>query len=350
MDLTKRKVLLGLSGGVDSAAAAALLLEQGCDVTALTLWTWPDSAWNDPRLKRAAHSAKILGLKHIVLDVRREFHDNVIDPFIRDWKVGQTSNPCVTCNATLKFQKLRAIADELGCDYFATGHYARLTGSESGRFLMRARYRDQDQSYFLYRLTQSLLDRLIFPLGEKNKQDARAIASMSQDPVAGVKDSQDICFLESGNLKDFLKKRGLSEKTGSFLNRSGQVIGEHKGSWLFTVGQRRRLGQSFGKRMTVLSINHTRNAVVLGDEEDALMYEMALHDVVYLTSLSQMFGAEVQLRSQGTTYSASVTMASDKQQAVVRFEKPVRLSSPGQSAVFYDGDRVIGGGIVGEMT
>ncbi|HZK28783.1 MAG TPA: tRNA 2-thiouridine(34) synthase MnmA [Clostridia bacterium] len=348
-DPAQKNVLIGLSGGVDSAAAAALLLERGYAVTAVTLWTWQNSDSNDPRLERASNSANVLGLRHIILDVRQTFYDDVICPFVGAWKLGKTPNPCVMCNATLKFHKLRELADELGCHYLATGHYARLTGDAPGRFLRRASYRRHDQSYFLYRLRQPLLDRLLLPLGEKNKQDARAIASKVQDSVAGTKDSQDICFLESGDLREYLKNQGFSEEPGPFLDLSGQVIGQHQGSWLFTVGQRRRLGQSFGRRMTVLSIDHERNSVVLGGEEDAFISEITLGDVVAYQDLPLAFNAGVQLRSQGSTLPASVTMATDKRQAVVKFKMPVRLSSPGQSVVFYEDDRVLGGGIVEKM-
>ncbi|NLA82054.1 MAG: tRNA 2-thiouridine(34) synthase MnmA [Clostridiaceae bacterium] len=344
-----KKVLLGLSGGVDSTASASLLKEQGYEVTAVSLWTWQEE--EDPeRLERASQSAALLGLPHLILDVRDDFYQNVVGPFVAAWGQGLTPNPCVFCNPNFKFDKMAKLADELGCHYIATGHYARVGRHESDYWLYRASHRRQDQSYFLYRLPADLLERILFPLGGKSKDQARQIASRFGDPVAQARDSQDICFLAKGQLKPFLKKQGLKQEEGPFLNPQGQVVGHHSGAWQFTVGQRRHLGQALGQRMTVLAIDGHKNTVTLGDEDQAMMEAMTLTDCFWPHPPPTSLELELQLRSQGIPHPASVIVTDQGREAGVRFKQAVRFSSPGQSAVFYQGDRILGGGLVAEMT
>ena len=345
-----KKVLLGLSGGVDSTASAALLKAQGFEVSAVTLDTWQEGEGDRQRVDRAAHSAALLNIPHVILDVREAFYDNVVLAFVNEWRQGLTPNPCVMCNPDFKFKKMFELADKLGCPYVATGHYARFKQDDCGSWLYRASHRPQDQSYFLYRLPETWLERIRFPLGDKTKEDARHIAAATSDPVAGQKDSQDICFLGQGKLRDFLNQHGLEEQEGAFVNRAGEPIGTHQGSWRYTVGQRRHLGQAFGSRMTVLSIDHRKNIVVLGTEEDAQMAELELVDFIGSHPLPPFFEAEAQLRSQGKTLPVTVHLDDSQRRATVRFIQATRLSSPGQSLVLYEGDRVLGGGIVATMS
>lgn len=345
-----RRVLLGLSGGVDSAASAVLLKARGYELVAVTLRTWEEEEGDGARWERAARSAGLLGLTHRILDVRQAFFDQVVQPFVAAWRQGQTPNPCVLCNPEFKFRIMAELADELGCSYLATGHYARTEVDEAGNWLYRARHRSQDQSYFLYRLPPEILDRVLFPLADKSKEEARRIASSAGDPAAETGDSQDICFIGKGQLKQFLGRQGLEDKPGHFVNSQGELIGEHRGSWRYTVGQRRHLGQSFGRRMTVLALDGEKNLVVLGDEEEAFIQEMTLVDLFSPHPLPPSFPAGVQLRSQGKPLPAQIRIDREAARAWIHFESPVRLSSPGQSAVFYDQDRVLGGGIVEGMS
>ncbi len=334
------RVLLGMSGGVDSAAAAYLLLRAGYRVTSLTLRTLRDGDGD-----RAADVARSLGLKHIEIDAVDDFRRDVIDPFVDSWRSGETPNPCVLCNRVFKFQRLADVADRLGCEYIATGHYARLSGERPRRYLMRAKERKRDQSYFLYRLPRTILDRALLPLGSYTKDQVRAIASSFNRDVIQRADSQDICFLRDSKLSDFLSEQGLKDIPGDFVDVKGAVLGKHRGYWRYSEGQRRGLGIALGKRMTVLRKDSENNLVVLGDEDDAMIGRLELHDVVSIDRLPPTFDASVQMRSQGKAFPAHVVLEGDDS-ASVYFYSPVRLTSIGQSVVFYLEDRVLGGGIV----
>ena len=349
-EVSGRSVLLGLSGGVDSVASAVLLREKGYHVTAVTLWTWQENQADRSRIERAERSSRILGIPHRVLDVRQAFYNEVVVPFVEAWKGGLTPNPCVMCNPGFKFALMSDLADQLDIHYLATGHYARVVESDQGHWLYRALHRSQDQSYFLYRLEPSLLGRILFPVGDLSKEDARRLARQFHDPVWETRDSQDICFVAKNQMKAFLGRRGLEEKRGSFIDTAGEPIGEHKGSWQFTPGQRRRLGQSFGRRMTVLATDHLHNTVTLGEESAALMEEALLTDLVLAGPQPDTFHAGVQLRSQGAPHDATVLKGPKHGEARIRFAEPVRITSPGQSAVFYDGDQVLGGGVVADIS
>lgn len=337
------RVLLGMSGGVDSAAAAYLLKRAGYRVTALTLQTVSDG---DGRY--AADIAHALAIEHIEIDAVDDFHRDVMIPFVDSWRSGETPNPCVLCNRDFKFQRLAEIADRLGCDYIATGHYARLVGDLPHRYLLRAKERKRDQSYFLYRLPRSILDRTLLPLGNYTKDQVREIVSSFNVELGQKADSQDICFLGAMKLSRFLSEQGLEDLPGNFIDTRGTVLGEHRGSWHYSEGQRRGLGISLGERMTVLRKDSARNLVVLGDEKEAMMESLELRDVASIDQLPSAFDASVQLRSQGKTFPAHIVLEGDTS-ASVHFESPVRLTSIGQSVVFYLEDRVLGGGIVRRM-
>jgi tRNA-specific 2-thiouridylase len=337
------RVLLGMSGGVDSAAAALLLMRAGYRVTALTLQTVSNG---DGR--RAADVARALAIEHIKIDAVDDFHRDVIVPFVESWRSGETPNPCVLCNRDFKFRRLAEAADRLGCDYIATGHYARLVGELPYRYLLRAKDRKRDQSYFLYRLPRAILDRTLLPLGNYTKDQVREIVSSFDVDLGQKADSQDICFLGAMKLSQFLSEQGLEDIPGDFVDTRGAVLGEHRGSWHYSEGQRRGLGISLGERMTVLHKDSANNIVVLGDEEEAMIDSLELRDVASIDQLPSTFDASVQLRSQGQPFPAHVVLEVDGS-ASVRFESPVRLTSIGQSVVFYLENRVLGGGIVRRM-
>ncbi len=336
-------VLLGLSGGVDSAAAASLLLRDGYRVTALTLQTIDDDACD-----RAAEVARALAIEHITINAVDDFYRDVVCPFVESWRSGETPNPCVFCNRHFKFQRLAEAANHLGCDYIATGHYAQMVGEQSRRYLHRARDRRRDQSYFLYRLPRAIIDRILLPLGGYTKDDVRAIVSSFDAETGRIADSQDICFLGATKLSRFLSEQGLEDSPGFFVDKNGTVLGEHKGCWRYSEGQRRGFGISLGKRMTVIGKECDKNLVILGDEGDAMIESLELRDVVSIDPLPSAFEASVQLRSQGKAFPARIVLG-ERDSASVHFDLPVRLTSIGQSAVFYRDDRVLGGGIVLRM-
>lgn len=317
-------------------------------MTTLFLRTWQEDEDLD-RIERAARTAASLELPHLLLDVREAFYEDVVLPFVQAWREGLTPNPCVFCNPEFKFFQMASLAEELACDFIATGHYARLGREEGKTWLYRSSDRRQDQSYFLYRLPAHVLDMTLFPLGGKTKKEARQIASLAGDPSASARDSQDICFMAGGRLRDFLSRQGLEDERGDFVDRQGRVLGSHLGAWKFTVGQRRHLGQAFGRRMTVIGIDSQNNQVILGDEEEALMEVMKLDHCHFTHPLPPALDLDVQLRSQGMALPARLTLGPKEGEAQVSFKDPVRLSSPGQSAVFYHKDRLLGGGLVREM-
>jgi tRNA-specific 2-thiouridylase len=337
MTLTPKRVLLGLSGGVDSAAAAVKLVRAGWDVVSATVWTIGTVD------EQAARSADALGLEHHVIDRREAFRTEVIEPFVAAWERGMTPNPCIACNPAIKFAALIELADRLGCEGVATGHYAK---TKAGR-LFRGSDRRRDQSYFLYRLPEATLQRLVLPLGDDTKEATRALVAAVDHPAAAKKDSQDICFLTGETLEAFLQSEGLPDRPGPFLDRAGRRLGTHRGYWRFTVGQR-KLGQGFGRPMIVRAIRPGENAVILTDADDADITTLDVDDLVLHDPRDAMH-ADVQMRSQGRPLPATIEIAPDRTHARVTFDRPVRLTSPGQSAVFYEGAHVLGGGIVTDM-
>ncbi|NMA18316.1 MAG: tRNA-specific 2-thiouridylase [Clostridiaceae bacterium] len=393
----KQKVLLALSGGVDSVASA-ILLKRMHDVETVTFLLKGDTEQQKEQTAIASEIAKKLGLSHHVLDLTQRFREYVLQPFLEAWRSGKTPNPCVMCNPHVKFKALMALASKLNCQGIATGHYARVgEGSDNGGvalddklvrndikvyadcarrgyrnsscktcrdddatravdrargerpvFLYRAADPVRDQSYFMYRLTPDVLRCVLFPVGGLSKDEVRSIVTEEGLSVATEKDSQDLCFLDGQSLRTYLRERIGREEPGPFLDLEGHVIGEHDGIWQFTVGQRRHLGASFGRRMTVLALEPERNAVILGDEPDALMEALILKDCFFPYDMPQHFDATVKLRSQGIPLAAHVEKKCDTE-VLVRFNAPVRLSSPGQSAVFYENDRVLGGGVVSRL-
>ncbi len=389
----KQKVLLALSGGVDSVASA-ILLKRVYEVETVTFLMTGNIAQQEEQTAKASEVAQMLGISHHVLDLTQLFHEQVLQPFLDAWRSGKTPNPCVVCNPHVKFKALMTLAFKLDCDFIATGHYARvgkgnsfsgiemnyspprrdvneyavnvpagahsaseysdavdlvkvnkMQRSESPVFLYRAADPRRDQSYFMYRLPPEVLRRVIFPLGGLSKDEARAIVAEEGLSAATEADSQDLCFLGGKSLRDYLRDHVALNEPGPFLDLQGRAIGEHRGIWQFTIGQRRRLGETFGRRMTVVALDPERRAVTLGDESDAVMDAVILEDCYFPYDMPQKFDATVKLRSQGIPLHVHVEKVSNKE-IMARFDGPVRLSSPGQSAVFYEDDRLLGGGIV----
>lgn len=337
-----KKIAIGLSGGVDSATAAHLLLEQGYDVTGIILRLKP-AELADGDISDARKIANHLGIELQVLDRREIFKSSVIDPFISEYLNARTPNPCIECNEKIKFGAMLDYALEIGCDGIATGHYAAIE-EKDGRYLLKRSASAKDQSYFLYRLSQFQLSHAVFPLEGMEKPQIREIAEKAGIPVAEKGDSQEICFVPNDDYIAYLTSLGISSPKGSFIDKSGNVLGTHNGIINYTIGQRKGLG-AFGKPMFVTGISAENNTVTIG--ENGSQYSIGLIadrlNFISVERLTEPIRASVKIRFRAKAEPATVTQNPDGTATVI-FDEPQRSVTPGQSAVFYDGDTVIGGG------
>ncbi len=351
---------VAMSGGVDSAVAAALLVEQGHEVVGLTMNLWPDwlpepddgfkACCGVGAIGDARAVAQRLGIRHYVLNMRQEFERAVIDEFCDEYARGRTPNPCIACNRAIKFSLLLRKVRAMGLDSLATGHYARVRRDEAaGRFLLlRGRDRRKDQSYVLYALRQDQLRQLLLPVGEFSKPEIRAVARRLGLRVAEKPDSQEICFVPRGHYMDVVARRHPeAARPGPILDRSGRQIGTHGGLGRFTVGQRRGLGVAVGRPLYVAGIEPARNAVVVGDEGDLLVHEVTAREVNWIAGVppDRPLRVTARVRHGGKDTPATVWM--DRAGALrVRFDEPQRAAAPGQAVTLYDGDVVLGGGVI----
>lgn len=341
-----KKVLLGMSGGVDSSAAALLLLNAGYEVVGATMrlhsCASPDDI-NDARLV-----CRKLGIEHKVLDFTQIFEENVVSPFAQMYKKGLTPNPCVICNPRIKFGAFLRYAISNGCDFIATGHYAVSEQNKEGRFLIKKSPSDKDQSYFLYRLKQEQLSRALFPVGRYTKPEIRAAARQAGLPVAKKRDSQEICFINDNDYAGFLERRaGAKAQPGDFLDTKGNIIGRHSGVIRYTIGQRKGLGMSFGKPVYVTEINAGRNTVTLGDEKDLYFSTLTAENLNFIPfdKLEHEMEIEAKIRFSAKPAAARLIPAGGGA-ARVEFASAQRAVTPGQAVVFYCGDTLIGGGTI----
>ena len=356
---SKGTVVLGMSGGVDSSVAAKLLKDQGYEVLGVTLKVWEEED-EDTTSKRwqergcckvgiAKHVAELLGISHQVIDTRESFQKGVIDDFIGGYLQGTTPNPCVRCNERVKFGGLFHVAEQLGADYIATGHYARIQHDERGTpFLGRGRDTNKDQSYFLYRIPSQWLSKVLFPLGTMEKPQVWAEAEAMGLPVEELKESQEICFVTQGDYREFLKEHApQAASPGNFVDTDGKTLGQHQGVAFYTQGQRKGLGIAKGHRLYVQRVMPELNLVVLGPQEDLDTTTCRVGD---LNIFSRERVVEGQLLDVKFRYSSPPVPArlhwNDTNSLLLTFEHSVRALSPGQSAVLYQGDRVLGGGII----
>lgn len=338
------KILVGMSGGVDSSAAAVLLKEKGYLVTGLTLKLCEFDKEQD--LSDAKAVCEKLGIEHLTLDLKEEFKEKVMDFFIAQYKEGLTPNPCLECNKYIKFGKMLDIAIEKGYDKIATGHYARVEKQGERFVLKRAKDLSKDQSYVLYSLTQHQLSHLELPLGELSKTQIRNIAEKEGLINANRPDSQDICFVPDGDYASFIQKAdGFKSEKGDYVDINGNVLGEHQGVIHYTIGQRKGLGIALGKPQFVIDKSAEDNRVILGDEEHLFKKEVEVRDVNFITfdSLSKEMRVTAKLRYRHEPQPA-VIYPLDKGKVRIVFDEPQRAPTSGQAAVFYDGDTVVGGG------
>lgn len=340
------KVLTGMSGGVDSSVSAACLLNSGYDVTGVTLSLCSQAV---SEADAAASVCKGLNIEHKTVDLREDFGKFVISDFISEYEKGRTPNPCIVCNKSIKFGKMLEIAKEGGFDKIATGHYAVIKRQGDRYLLERAADNSKDQTYVLYCLSQEQLAHSLFPLGELTKPQVREIAKELGFVNADKADSQDICFVPDGDYANFITSyTGKTYREGEYVDISGNVLGRHKGIINYTIGQRKGLGIALGKPQFVISKDAKSGRVILGDEENLFYNRVEVEDVNFIPfdNLTSPLWVTAKLR-YGTREDEAVIHPTEKG-VLIEFEKPQRAPSSGQSAVFYDGSTVIGGGrIVG---
>ena len=358
----KGKVLVAMSGGIDSTVAALMLNDQGYEVVGITMKTWDYASsgggkketgccnidsFNDARMAAVQH-----GFPHFILDIREEFGDFVIDNFVEEYMAGRTPNPCVMCNTHIKWRALLKRADALGCDFIATGHYANIHQHSNDRYyLSKGLDETKDQSYVLWGLQQDLLSRTILPLGNYRKTEIRQMAlDYGYPELAKKSESYEICFVPDNDYRGFLKRRidGLEEKVndGNFIDKSGKVLGKHRGYPFYTIGQRKGLDITFGKPVYVTNILPESNTVVLGDEEDLNQHEMLVTKLNWMKYDTITPGMEAITKIRYKDKGSLSNLYPDDAGLRVTFYEDAKGIAPGQSAVFYEGNDVIGGGVI----
>lgn len=358
------KVLVAMSGGIDSTVTAMMLHEQGYEVVGITMKTWDYANSGGSKketgccsldsINDARKVAVDMGFHHFIIDIREEFGDYVIDNFVEEYLAGRTPNPCVLCNTHIKWNSLLKRADAMDCEFIATGHYAVIKDYEGRKFISKGKDERKDQSYVLWGLSQECLKRTKFPIGTYAKDEIRKMAfDYGYEELSKKAESYEICFVPDNDYRSFLKHRveGLAEKVagGLFVNAEGALIGHHEGYPFYTIGQRKGLGTAFGKPMYVSKIIPETNTVVLGEVEDLMRNGMIVKGINSLKYETIPDGIElttqVRYNDRGTL-SVIHNEDNSSDEVAVEFYADVKGIAPGQSAVFYEGDHVIGGGII----
>ena len=351
--MDKKKVAVAMSGGVDSSLTAALLLDKGFEVVGVTMRLEDNesdskSCCSQNELKDALAVANYLGIFHHVVDFRAIFESEIENYFVEEYLRGRTPNPCVKCNKKIKFGKLFDFAKEIGADFLATGHYAR-TVFEDGRFkLKKAVDTYKDQSYVLYNLTPEKLSQIIFPLGELSKVETRKLAEEMHLPVAKKPDSQEICFVPNDDYKTFLKSHAQNSDalmSGEIVDTSGKVLGVHSGVANYTIGQRKGLGIAAPYPLYVVKLDVENHKVIVGRNEELFSSSLTAESVHWIYK-PKIFPAKLQAKIRYGTKIFDCVVEEEKNFVRVKFSEPVRAITAGQSVVFYDGDELIGGGVI----
>ncbi len=342
--MTGARVLVAMSGGVDSSVAAMLLKDAGFEVIGVTMRLFGKA--QQKAAEQAAAVAQQLDIEHSTVDLSSTFQSSVVEYFCEEYRRGATPNPCIVCNRLIKFGALLTFADELGASHLATGHYARIERTLNDFHLFKARDASKDQSYFLYSLNQSQLSRILFPLGEKTKTETRTLAQAAGLPVFSG-ESQDICFLEGGDYRAFLDGR-VEFIPGDITDEEGKILGRHLGLGLYTIGQRQGLGIASNKPLYVVAIDAGQNKMIVGDEKSLLRLTVRIDNLNWIsgawpTDISGLY-ARIRYRMPDAPL-ASIERDGDNG-AILTFAAPVRAVTPGQSAVIYRCDEVLGGGII----
>lgn len=354
------KVVVGMSGGVDSSVAAYLLKEQRYDVIGVTMQIWQDESHEQieqnggccglSAVEDARKVASMLNIPYYVMNFKDDFKKNVIDYFLEEYQYGRTPNPCIACNRYVKWESLLRKSIQIGADYIATGHYARIVKhNDTGRFVLKtSATSSKDQTYALYNLTQYQLKHTIMPVGEYTKQQIREIAESIGLPVADKPDSQEICFVPDNDYANFIENNtGKKSICGNFVDMDGNILGTHRGIVHYTIGQRKGLGISVGKPMFVVKIDRLKNEIVLGDDND--LFQNALYadnlNFMMFEKLEETKHFNAKIRYSHKAVPCSIKMKDNTILECV-FESPQRAITPGQAVVFYDGEYVVGGGTI----
>lgn len=356
----KPKVVVGMSGGVDSSMAVAILQEEGYDVIGITMKLWQaagpeaeDGCCANSAVDDARRVAFILGIPHYVLNFRSYFKETVVDYFTRSYLAGETPNPCLVCNKYVKFGEMLRKARGLGAAYIATGHYAQISrDQESGRFFLKKGLDPgKDQTYALYTLTQEQLAQVLFPLAKYTKEQVRQMARERGLGVGNKADSQEICFIPDNDYASFVRESsGHLVRPGNFVDLQGNILGKHQGIIHYTVGQRKGLGMSFGKPMFVAGLNPESNEVVLGENGDLFTRTLWAADLnwIAISSLKEPLAVEAKIRYNAAGAKATIYPGESGagREVKICFAEPQRAVTPGQAVVFYRGDVVVGGGVI----
>ncbi len=348
--MENKKVLLGMSGGVDSSVAAIILKEQGYDVVGTTLELCPNSSCcNMETYFEAKKICKTLGFDHFIIQASPDFQKYVIDDFINEYRNCRTPNPCIECNKYLKFGIMWERAKEIGCNYISTGHYAKVEYSEKYKryVLKKSNNLKKDQTYVLYTIPKELLEHMIFPLGDfEDKEDVRKIAREHNFSVASRPDSEDICFIPDNDYKGYLEKMaGFKSQEGNIVNKKGNILGKHVGLYKYTIGQRKGLGISYKEPLFVLGFNIIDNELIVGTEDELLTEEFFVKDfnLLLFDELKGPYECDVKIRYSTRSAPCIISQQADGTIKVTMKTK-AKAVTPGQSAVFYIDDVVLGGG------
>ncbi len=341
--MAKKRVAVAMSGGVDSSVAAALLKKAGFEVSGVYMQLWPDS--NPSAKSDLERTCRLLGLPLHQLDLEEEFKSLVVDYFCGEYSLGRTPNPCIACNQQLKFGLLLEKIREMGADYLATGHYVRLEASPEGYRLLKAVDITKDQSYFLYTLGQGQLKHLLFPLGGMSKEEVRKAANELDLPTNSRRDSQDVCFISDNDYRAFIAKH-ISLQEGEIVDISGKVLGKHSGLARYTVGQRQGLGLDSALPLYVLELDAENNRLVVGSREQALHNALVASRISWVSGKTPEKTLKITARVRYKAPDSAAELRPINGGAELRFLEPQWAIAPGQSVVFYQGDAVLGGGVI----
>jgi tRNA-specific 2-thiouridylase len=361
MKTKKGKVLVAMSGGIDSTVSAVLLHHEGYEVIGITMKTWDYATTGGSKketgccsldsINDARQVAVDMGFPHYIIDIREEFGDYVIDNFVEEYLAGRTPNPCVLCNTHIKWEALLKRADAMNCDYIATGHYAQIRKEAERYVISKGLDRSKDQSYVLWGVSQQCLSRTIFPVGAYHKKQIRQMAlNWGYEELAKKSESYEICFVPDNDYRGFLKRKvaGLEERVrgGKFVDKTGNVLGEHEGYPFYTIGQRKGLGIALGRPMFVTDIIPETNTVVLGSEDELKKQKMYVGKINMIKYPAIADGAEAVVKIRYKDEGAPARLYNEGENIRVEFTAPVKAITPGQSAVFYEGNDVLGGGVI----